>query len=86
MGLSDWNTDYKSKCSLTLPIPSTYPILLILPLFTVFTLAFFGVTTYISFDIPLTVTHTFGPSHPQCAASLQVLGPRCDVSLFSLST
>jgi len=32
--------------------------------FTFLTLAFFGVTTYISFDVALTVTHAFGPSDP----------------------
>jgi len=32
--------------------------------FTILTLAFFGVTTYISFDVALTVTTTFGPSSP----------------------
>ena len=33
----------------------------------VFTLAFFGVTTYISLDVALTITTTFGPSNPPSA-------------------
>lgn len=35
----------------------------LIPLF-VFTLAFFGVTTYIALDVALTITTTFGPSDP----------------------
>ncbi|KAH7912748.1 chitin synthase III catalytic subunit [Hygrophoropsis aurantiaca] len=37
--------------------------------FSIFGVAFFVATTYISFDVALTVTHTFGPSNPPQALS-----------------
>ena len=57
-----------ASCHITLcDVPNSRNFPLYLQPLCFFALAFFGVTTYISFDVALTITSTFGPSNPPSA-------------------